>query len=306
MTASIQSPTSMPLGGPTINGTFVTVDQMTNPSTVIPPTIRNLVAANEGYFAERIFSTPGMTATDAIIYEESFPSNHFLDPNKTIAPRAPGSEAPRIAALRGVPSIARSESWSGSIEVTDEARRTNNVIEVQRVFRAAANEFADRIQTRAIETLNSAVNAWGRTIAGTPWDVALTGGVPNANPNTLPQRDLSLVLRQFAKDKTGIKPDTLIVHPDDAFFLDLIYGDKLAALLGRYGLTMFETIEQPSGTALFVKAGAVGVMAFVKPLDQEYVREGTRKTDVYVLEAVPIFVANDASAIIRLTGINPV
>lgn len=301
-----QSPTTMPLGGPTVSGTFVTVDQMTKPATVIPPTIRNLVAANEGYFAERIFNTPGMTVQGgAILYEESFPANHFLDPNKTIAPRAAGSEAPRIAALRGVPSIARPESWSGSIEVTDEARRRNNVIEVQRIFRAAANEFADRIQTRAIATLTTALAAWGRQVAGTPWDVALTNGVPNANPAVLPQRDLSLVFRQFVKDKAGIRPDTLIVHPDTAFYLDLIYGEKLDALLKRYGLTMYETIEMPLTSAYFVRAGAVGAMAFEKALDQEYTREGKRFTDVYTLEAVPVFVANDASAILELTGINP-
>ena len=49
-----------------------------------------------------------------------------------------------------------------------------------------------------------------------------------------------------------------------------------------------------------------GVMAFEKPLDTEYQREALRKTDTYILEAVPVFVANDASSIIRLTGINPV
>lgn len=301
---TVQSPTSQPLGAATVSGTFVTVDQMTKPATVIPPTIRNLVAANEGYWIESAFATPGMTLDGGvIIYEESFPANHFLDPNKTIAPRAAGSEAPRIAALRGVPSVARPESWSGSIEITDEARRRNNVIEVNRIFRAAANEFADRLQSRGEQTLNDAVDAWGRQVTGTPWNVALTTGVPNANPAILPQRDFAAVMKQFAADKAGVKPDTMLVSLNAAFYLEMIYGDKLGAMLQRHGLTMRVSPRQADASALFFKSGQVGVMAFEKPLDQEYVREGTRKTDVYVLEAVPVFVANDASAIVELTGI---
>ncbi len=265
MAASFQSPTGMPLGAATISGTTVTVDQMTRPYTKIAPIVRNLVASNEGYFAERIFNTPGFTVEGgAIIYEESFPANLFLDPDKSIAPRAPGSEAPRLGALRAGPSIARPESWSGSIEITDEARRRNDVIEVQRIFRLTANTFADKIQTRAIEVLDDFVSATGREIpGGTAWDaIDLTGGLPNIDPSTTPVADISLAIRQFVNDKAGVRPDLMILNPDDAFYLDLIYGEKLDALLKRYGLTLLESPQHTAGSALLVKSKQVGVMAF--------------------------------------------
>ena len=43
------------------DGTKVTVDLLTRPVTVIAPQVRDLVAVNEGYFVEDVFSTPGFT-----------------------------------------------------------------------------------------------------------------------------------------------------------------------------------------------------------------------------------------------------
>jgi hypothetical protein len=279
---------------------------MTNPATVIPPTIRNLVAANEGYFIEKVFSTPGMTVEGgAIIYEENFPANHFLDPNKSIAPRAPGSEAPHIAALRGLPSIARPESWSGRIEVTDEARRRNNVIEVKRQFTAAANTFADTLQTRGEATLMEAITAWGREVASpNEWDAAFATGIANADPNDLPIAGFKTLQQAFVEDKSGVKPDTLLLGMTADYYLSLIYGEKLDEFLRRQGFTnVYVSPRLADDAVIALKSGQVGVIAFEKPLDQEYVREGKRKTDVYVLETVPVFVANDASAIMSLTGV---
>lgn len=300
-----QTPVAQPLGGPTISGTTITVDTYLNPPSQIPAIIRNLVANNQGYFIERVFSTPGFTVQGgAIIYEETFPEDYFLPPDQSIAPRAPGAEAPRLGSTRKAPKVARPESWSGSIEVTDEARRRNDVRAVQRQFTQAANSFADRIQTRGIAALQAAVTAWGRTVSGGNWRAALASGVPNADPQTLPQRDFALVQKAFITDKAGMSPNLMIVHPDDAFYLDVIYGDKLPALLSRYSLEMAVSVAAPVGDPIFVRGGGVGVIAFEKPLDQELSREGTRKTDVYTLETVPVFVADDASSVIQLLDID--
>lgn len=302
-----QNPVANPLGGATVSGNLITVDSYVNPPTRIPAIIRNLVAGNEGYFAEEIFATPGMTVEGgAILYEETFPEDHFLPEDQSIAPRAPGAEAPRLGSTRRPIQVARPESWSGSIEVHDEQRRRNNVIAVRRQFTQAANTFADRIQSRAMETLNDFIAATGRTAVGLPWRKAsiLTNGRVNANPAELPQRDFATVLKQFIKDKAGQRPSLLLINEEDAFYLDIIYGEALDALLNRYNLTMKVSPAVEEGKPIFVKGGGIGVMAFEKPLDQEFTREGTRKTDVFTLESVPVFVAYDASAILQLTGVS--
>ncbi len=94
------------------------------------------------------------------------------------------------------------------------------------------------------------------------------------------------------------------MHPDDAFYLDVIYGEKLPALFDRYNLTPLVSPEQTEGQVIFAKRGQVGTMAFEKPLDTEYERLGRRKTDAYILEATPVFVAIDAASVIRLEGVD--
>lgn len=291
-----------PLGAPTVSGNQITVDSMTNPASRILAIVRDLVAANEGYFAEDIFSTPGFTLEGgALIYDETFPEDQFLEDSGRPAPRAPGSEAARLSVGRRAPKIQRPESWAGSLEIHDEARRRNNVLLVTNLFRRTANTFADIIQDRAEETLDAFVAASGRTIDGTDWTAAHTSGLINIDPAMLPQADIGLALKKFVEDKAGVRPDLLILNPADALRLDIIYGEKLPALLARYNLTLKVSVRRPVGKALFLKSKQVGVIAFEKPLDQEFERQGTRKTDVYTLEATPVFVANDASAVLEVT-----
>lgn len=304
--AEFQAPVANPvLGGVGVDGTAITVDTYVNPPTQIPGIIRNLVAANEGYFAEKIFATPGFTVEGgAIVYEETFPEDFFLPEGQSIAPRAPGAPAPRLGATRRAPKIARPESWSGSIEVHDEARKRNQVIGVRRQFTQAANTIADRIQTRAMEVLASVVAEWGRQIpAAHGWRIPQAAGVPNADPTKLPAATFARVMRQFVTDKAGMRPDLIILNPLDLEVLQVVYADRLQAMFDLWKLTPLASVAAPEGEPYFVKSGGIGVMAFEKPLTQEYTRAGERFTDVFSLDVAPILVAFDASAIVQLTGV---
>lgn len=302
-----QTPVATPvLGGVQVDGTLISVDTYVNPPTRIPGIIRNLVAANEGYFAERIFATPGFTVEGgAIVYEETFPEDFFLPEGQSIAPRAPGAPAPRLGSTRRAPKVARPESWAGSIEVSDEARKRNQVIAVRRQFTQAANTIADRIQTRAMETLAGVTAEWNRQIEATHgWRVKLEGGISFTDPHLLPGATFARVIRQFVDDKAGMRPDLLIVNSIDAEVLQTIYQDRLQAMLDLWKLTMLVSPLAPEGEPYFVKSGGIGVMAFEKPLAQEYSRHGERFTDVFSLDVAPVLVAFDASAITQLTGVD--
>lgn len=280
------------------------VDEYVNPPSRIPAIIRDLVVFNEGYFIEQVFNTPGMTVEGgAILYTETFPEDHFLDPGQSIAPRSPGSEAPRIGISRRAPKIARAESWSGSIEVTDEARRWNRIIEVQTAFTRAANTFADTIQRRGEEVLDEFVQAAGRFAVSPPGsDWALADPIENTtSTDARPSAEFARVRRLFVEDKGGQRPDLLIVSPEDGEHLDRVYGDRLPALLARHGLSLRESVRRPAGRRLYLRQGQVGTIAFDKPLGTpEYTREGWRFTDVYTMEAVPVIVAHGADAIMEV------
>src|SRR4051812_24377655 len=113
-------PVANPLLGPTISGTQITVDTMTRPVTRIPAQIFELINRNQGYFADLLFSGGPEVIGGAVVYTETMPLDFFLDPLQSIAPRAPGAEAPNVGAARPVDKIARPESLAGSFEVHDE------------------------------------------------------------------------------------------------------------------------------------------------------------------------------------------
>lgn len=306
----VQSPAYAPLGGTSVSGTSLTVDMMTNPPTIIPQLVRKFAADNQGYFIERILATPGtLVQGGAVVGTETHPTDNFLDPDQTIAPRAPGAESPDIGALRRPPKVFRPESWAGKIEITDEARQYNDVTTVSGLFRKAANSFADRIQTSGMAAITAAVAAWSRTASTVSWGdaAAAAGGVINVAQNTLPAQTFGAVENQFINDKTGVRPDTVILNPQEALSLKLIYpGQKLTDFLATFGITnMYVTPLQTAGKALFVKAGQVGSILWDKVLGQEEGRGpvGTWK-DIYALEVRPVFVLLNADSILEVTGLN--
>lgn len=298
-----------PLGGVEVNGTEITIDDLAGAPPIINETVRDLVAANQGYFVEDIFSTPGFTVQGgAILYTESFPQDHFLDPDQSLRPRAPGAEAPYIGALRRAPSVARPESLSGKFDIYDEWRRRNQVGEVLNLMRKVANTFADRMQARGMETLDDAITVWGREITSVSWADAASaaGGTINVARTTQPEATFAAVLKQFEDDKAGVKPDTAILSTTEAFNLRVIFGRDLQAFLDSYGISKLRSTPQlAAGKAIFAKGGQVGEIAFEKPLDTEEGRGpiGTFK-DTYAVEGVPVFVARDASAVLRVAGLN--
>lgn len=283
------------------------VDDFTNPPSVIPRLIRDLVAVNEGYWIEDVFNTPGFTVQGgAILYTETHADDHFLAPGQSIAPRAAGAEAPRLGITRRRPKLAYAESWAGSIEVTDEHRRRNDVLAVQEIFRRAANTFGEVLQDRGEEVLTDFVAANTDRIvtagAGTFGDWAAAAPIENtASTAARPTAEFARVRRLFTQDRTGVQPDLVVMAPEDEEQLDRIYGDRLNAILTRYNLTIRSTVRRTQGRRLYLRRGQVGTLAWELPLgDPEYTREGTRKTDVYTLETVPVFVAHGVDSMMEV------
>ncbi len=313
--AMANSPVAQPLGGATVSGTLVTVDSYVNPPTKIPARIAALAASNMGYFAESILATPGTRVQGgAVIYEIPNLTDLFLPTDQSMTPRAPGAEAPRLGAARGEMKVARPESWAGSIEVTDEARRRNDVLAVTNQFTRAANTITNNIQETVIAALAAFVVEQKRQEESPRnWIEEVKEGMAKADPTKLPFGDFALVENLFITDKSGILPDTIIIHPDDWETLITKYAQigglampgGVKAMLGDFGIdNIVRTVLATKGAPYFLKAGAIGALLFELPISQEQERVARRKTDVYVIEVQPVVVLNEPAAVWQLTKIN--
>jgi hypothetical protein len=284
----------------------VVVDDYTNPISNIPEIVREFTRNNEGYWIEDVFNAPGWTVQGgAVRFAMNRIGQHFLQDGKRPGPRAPGAEAPILAGEHVRPELAFPENLSGRIEVTDEQRQDNAVLEVQRTFRQTANTFADILQDIGEAALDGLVTAESRFISlgdGTfaEWDESPVVNSTTAMP--FPGREFTRVRTTFVKERGGVQPDTLVWNPDDAELFYNIYGDRAQAILSLHGFTRVVTsVRRPAGRRLYLRSGQVGTLAWAKPLgDPEYVREGKRLTDVYVLDGRFVFVANGADALLEV------
>lgn len=308
-----QSQIAQPLGGATVSGTLVTVDTYVNPPTKIPSRIAALAATNMGYFAETILATPGISVQGgAVLYEVLKPTDLFLPSDQGLAPRAPGAEAPRLGAVRPEPLVARPESWSGSIEVTDEARRRNDVILVANQFTRAANSITNAIQETLITELKAFVEAQSRQVESPAnWITAPETKNSEVKASAQPFSDFALIERKFLEDKAGVLPDTIIIHPKDWARLLTTYSGVngiqggARAVLQEFGISnVVRTVLAPEGAPYFVKAGQLGFLLFEQGVTQEKEREAIRKTDSYIIEVNPVIVLNEPAAVWQLTKIN--
>jgi len=205
--------------------------------------------------------------------------------------------------------VRRPESWAGSIEVTDEAKQRNDIIAVRNQFIKAANTFSQIVQLRGIEVLMDFVESSGRSLESkVNWHESHSEGVTFTDPLKMPAFDVARVLKQFRDDKVGVRPDTVLMNTEELLYLEAFYPGvggmlSLEQMFSRQGINrVIGTPLIEVGKVLYCKAGAPGVIGWELPMSQEFVREGQRKTDVYVLECRPVYAAFDASAVLMLEG----
>lgn len=303
-----QTPLTNPLGPPTISGTTITVDQMLANPTVIPAIIRNLSAQARGYFLDRMYSTPGGTVTGgAVIGTPTKPSEEelFLSSGQSIAPRAPGAEAPRVAGARPEPKVFPVESWSGSIEITDEAKRRNDVDGVNRTLQQIANTFTNTLQKRALEVLDAYITETSREKANkTNWATAAETEEAKVKLSEAPAVDFAYVQQLLDVDEAGETLRYVIMNPTEAFELAAIYGPEYATMMNTWGLTPIVSNRVTAGVVYFLAEGGVGPLYYEQGLNQETERVAKRKVTEIIFEVNPVFAPIDAYKVIKLKEVS--
>jgi hypothetical protein len=294
------NPVAHPLGPPTVTGNTITVDTALKSPTRITRSLMDLTL--QRFFADRVFSNAGGVSGGAVVYDEVIANDLYLD--RDIQRVAPGDEFPIVTSQRRAPKVAEVEKWGGKFFVTVEARDRNDVSVFTRHVRQLANTIVRKINQRAVEVLEAAVQASPtRQVTGNSWGAVITGGSTTSNSTVWPGFDFARAQSLAETDELGIVYNLWIMNPAEYLQLTRIYGPALNDLLSSIGVDIFVTNRVTAGTAYVVAEGQVGQMRVEQPLaTEQWYEEETQR--YWTQSSVrPLMFVDNRMAVLKFVGL---
>lgn len=293
--------TAYPFAAPTVNGSTITVEMLLNQPTRVTRYLSEIALRN--YISPLFFSTPGGVSGGAVVYDQLTLNDLF--PTRDVQEVAPGAEFPNLTSEDGTPLVAAVEKHGGKFFVTDEARDRNDSSKIQREGRKTMNAMVRRQDARSIATVDAAIAANPtQVVTGLNWNAVVTGGSSQSNASAWPAADIAKVQKLADTQELGVEIDTLILHPDQAFQLRLVYGDDLQALLESYNIdTLMSSNRVAAGTAYALQAGLPGEMRAEKALSTETWREPETQRTWVQTDARFVQYITDPFSVFKLTGL---
>ena len=298
--AQYQNPVQHPLGAPSVSGTTYTVDMALNAPTRVTRTLMDLTL--QRFFADRVFANTGGVTGGAVVYDELIANDLYLD--RDIERVAPGDEFPIVTGSRRAPKVAEVEKWGGKFFVTIEARDRNDVSVFTRNVRQLANTIVRKINQRAVEVLEAAVQAAPtRQVTGNSWGSVVTAGSTASNSNLWPGYDFARAQMLAEQAELGIVYDLWIMNPAEYLQLARIYGTGLNDLLNSLGVNIFVTNRVAAGTAYVVAERQPGQMRIEQPLATTQWYE--ERTERYWTQSSvrPLMFVDNRFAVLKFVGL---
>jgi hypothetical protein len=294
------NPVAYPLGPPTVSGTTITMDIALNAPTRVTRTLMDLTL--QRFFADRVFTSSGGVSGGAVVYDDLQANDLYSD--RDIQRVAPGDEFPLVVSSRRVPKVAEVEKWGGKFFVTVEARDRNDVSVFTRNVRMLANTIVRKINQRAVDVLEAAVQASpNRLVTGVNWATVVTAGSTASNSTLWPAYDFSRAQAQAETEELGIVYDLWILNPQEYLQLARIYGPDLNNLLGSLGISIFVTNRVVAGNAYVVQSGQVGQLRTEQPLQTEQWYEQETQRFWTQSSVRPLMFVDNRFAVLKFTNL---
>lgn len=300
-----------PLDPVTVSGTLITLDQYVN-----SPMVRNRriadIAAQE-FFAHKLFSNGGGVSGGAILFERPNPLLTDLYAGRRPQEMAPGTEAPQITFVRGVPMVALPREIGEKWSLTKQERLRNNPRLAENAITQTANTLALYLEVMALSELNAVISATSRTFAAS--QTLATSAATTFTTRTAanqPGADLARLVATIHNEQRGHRMNSAIYNTLDWATMVAIYGvdgsDGNAgarAILAANGITTVDTsVQQPQGKAKFYEAGAVGVWANEFPLEtRQWIDENEDQKWWSQTTVSPCYAVDDQFALLEMTGL---
>jgi hypothetical protein len=295
------APVAYPLGPPTYSGNTLTVDTALNQPTRITRRIADMTL--QRLIVSSIFAPGGSVSGGAVVYDQALLNELYLD--RDVERVAPGDEFPIVTSVRQAPNVAEVEKWGGKFWVTDEAKDRNDVTTFNNQVTQLGNTIVRKVNTRAVETLETAITALGGagTFGGQDWTAVVTGGSSQTNSSAWPAADFAKAQMLADVEELGVVYDLWLVNPLDKAQLAIVYGSALAGVLDSFGIAMFSSNRIAAGTAYAVARGQVGEIRIEKPLGTETWREQKTERTWVQSSTRPVMYVTNPYSIKKITGL---
>ncbi|MFH5231017.1 major capsid protein [Antrihabitans spumae] len=289
---------------PELFGDRLTVSMaMSNPSYIMT---RISDVADKTLILDSFFSPYGGTVQGgAILYNVLAAKDRYL--NGDVAERKEGAEYAVVEGTDPEARLAPVRDWGGKFATSDEQIHRNDVSYLTIQVDQLANTIARKLNVAALATLDAELDALGGAadIVGHNWDdVVTTGPESTLTPNReRPAADFALAQLSADGDELGIKFDTLLVHPEQAFALTVAYAENLTTVLNSAGLTMKSSPYITPGKAYITRSGAAGTVGFEKPLTVDVYDDRSIRSKWTQAYAVPAYAVEQPRAVRRILGL---
>lgn len=299
------SAVAFPLGPPTVSGNKITVDEALKNPTRITRDVARL--AEKQFFASKVFSgLPGVSG-GAVLYELPPSTATDLFAERGFQEVVPGSEAPILTFLRGVPMVTTPREIAGKFFVTRKQRLRNDQRLLQRAITQAANTLSLQLDALGMAVLSAAVSANSRTSSGQSWATAAGTTMTTRSGTNVPAADIINAQQLIDDEERAHNLNSIIVNPTQYSALAklaLATGQSVEQMLGAVGITtVIKSRRQTAGTALLFEAGAVGFWANEEPLRQTTKEDFDPEQTWYRWSISPAVAVDDPYAMLQLTGL---
>lgn len=296
--------TFQPPAGPTISGRNITLDTYLNNPLRVAADVRALAA--DYFLADRIFAPGGSVAgSGAVIYDQLVGSEFYFT-GRDVQAINPGQEFPLLDMAEGVPLVARTTKWGGSLQFTYEDLERNRV-----------DKLASGL-TRLRNTVTRKVDAVGMAVLRAAPIVQATASASWALAGTNIVKDVMTAMAAVDALDLGYTVDTAIVSPVTA--LNLMTNDKLNNMIGQsngaiasplasrqldgvLGLTWYPTPRVSDNEVLLVAGRSVGRISDERPLYTRVVDDPERERRIIMAGRLTVPYVTDPKACIRITGV---
>lgn len=245
-------------------------------------------------------AAPGTVQGGGIVHTVLDATAPFLDDEPE--QRAPGAEYP-ILSGQELRDLAKVTDWGGAVLVLDEERDRNDAISLANKLTKLSNTLARQLDRAALAAIDA--KKQGQDVPGHDWSTLVTVGDPTTltASASLPTADFAAAQAFADADGLGVQFDTLVVHPNEAKNLRIAYGERLAAVLEAFGLSLKVTNLLDQGTAYMVAAGQAGKVGFERPLTVEPIDERANRRTRVQAYAVPAFAVSQPTHYKKITGL---